>query len=262
MNAPPSVCERAMTLMWLCVYAWVHCVQMQARMCEACCRPDRCQVVSTHRSSDQLGTWRREGESLSHTGATKLVELAYHYRNTYASAKAHYAIGKWEEKVRGMREEGKEIALCGQTSNRWRLLLLLLAPNKHAPPQTQPWVTKSHIWSEKHTYTHIGLRDRIQHETWSCRRTRNLSHMHTRAQRETCSKLTHQVIKSLIECSTEVIFSGVVCVCVSSVLVYTFFPLQEATFCLQTRHQCGETAVPSVTTRVIQTWLQTLVNFQ
>lgn len=36
-----------------------------------------------HRSSDQVETWRRKGESPGHTGATKLLGLVYHFPNTH-----------------------------------------------------------------------------------------------------------------------------------------------------------------------------------
>lgn len=49
-----------------CVCVWGLLLAIQA---------DRCQVVSAHRSSDQVETWRRKGESLGHTGATKLLGL-------------------------------------------------------------------------------------------------------------------------------------------------------------------------------------------
>lgn len=51
---------------YMCVCVWGLLLAIQA---------DRCQVVSAHRSSDQVETWRRKGESPGHTGATKLLGL-------------------------------------------------------------------------------------------------------------------------------------------------------------------------------------------
>lgn len=50
----------------VCVYVWGLLLAIQA---------DRCQVVSEHRSSDQVKTWRRKGESPGYAGATKLLGL-------------------------------------------------------------------------------------------------------------------------------------------------------------------------------------------
>lgn len=92
---------------YMCVCVWGLLLAIQA---------DRCQVVSVHRSSDQVETWRRKGESPGHTGATKLLGLVYHYLNTHIHwwghtrkhTHTHAVIAEQEKKKKKQRREGKE----------------------------------------------------------------------------------------------------------------------------------------------------------
>lgn len=58
------ICMAVCVSVWICVWGLMLAIQA-----------DRCQVVSEHRSSDQVETWRRKGESPSYRGATKLLGL-------------------------------------------------------------------------------------------------------------------------------------------------------------------------------------------
>lgn len=110
-------------------------------------QPDRCQVVSAHRSSGQVKTWRRKGESPSHNGATKKKNWSVYCSVTATRAKV-------------------ATATTSTTTTT-------TSTATNTPTDTHlVWVTKSHVQSVNCTHSRTQLCDQTKREPHSLSRTK------------------------------------------------------------------------------------------
>lgn len=135
---------------------------------------DRCQVGSVHRSSDQVETWRRKGESLSHNGTINCSACVVmrHYWNT-------------------------KILLLQTKKRRWKTMKACIALTQATTTTT---TGAKHLHRHTRTLTHktipYEVRNTPTHTHGRLNETRNPVIQHKKKRH---CQWAHQIIRSLIE---------------------------------------------------------------